>query len=481
MAIVRRSLDIELDPLDAMRRLCRRASPLFLDSAASHSDFGRYTVLMCEPTGLLCTRTAGGTLIDFGGSRRILEEGPFAALAPGFRPFQVVEKPDDVPCMVGWAGYLGYEVGRFIERLPQTTKADIRLPVVRLGFYDTSAVYDHRTKRWTLVAVDLHHGYPPPFNRVVQGRLDVLESYLRAEEAARPVEPMHVSGKPRWNMTRPDYLRKVQRAIDYIAAGDIFQVNLTRRLSLSVSGHAWDLYERLRRSNPACYAAYMAWHEGKAKPSAPPTHAVLSSSPELFVEVHDRRVITKPIKGTRPRGSNPADDERLRQELIDSPKDRAELNMIVDLERNDLGRVCRYGSVRVVEPRSIEGYPTVWHSVATVEGILHERYDAIDLLKATLPGGSITGAPKVRAMEIIDELEPTQRSVYTGAIGILGMDGTVVFNLAIRTILVDGTTAHMQTGGGIVADSDPQSEYQETIDKARGMLRALEIEGSLDL
>jgi para-aminobenzoate synthetase component 1 len=187
-------------------------------------------------------------------------------------------------------------------------------------------------------------------------------------------------------------------------------------------------------------------------------------------------VITRPIKGTRPRAADEATDEAMRRELIDSEKDRAELNMIIDLERNDLGRVCQYGSVRVTDPRGIEPHPTVWHSVGTVEGVLHDRYDAIDLLRATLPGGSITGAPKVRAMEIIDELEPTERSVYCGSIGMLGLDGSMVLNIAIRTIIIDRGRAHVEVGGGIVADSDPQAEYDETLDKARGMLRALGID-----
>jgi para-aminobenzoate synthetase component 1 len=477
VAIISRRLDIDLDPLEAMRRLAGRAEPMFLDSAASDPRFGRYTILMCEPAGRLCTTHDGKTQVDFGGSQRMLAEGPFTALAPGLRPFKVVERPEDAPCFVGWAGFFSYEVGRVIERLPATARRDIHLPMVRLGFYDTSAVYDHRTGVWTLMAVDLHRGFPPPYGRIVQGRLDTLAGYLSA--SAPPSPPSNgpcLAGKPAWNMTQAAYLEMIRRAKDYIAAGDIFQVNLAQRLSVPVSGSPWLLYERLRRTNPACYAAYMGWHGGKAKSTEPPTHAVLSSSPELFLQLNDGKVITRPIKGTRPRGSDEAADQAMRQELIESQKDLAELNMIVDLERNDIGRVCEYGTVKVVEPRCIEAHPTVWHSVATVEGVLHERYDAIDLLRATLPGGSITGAPKVRAMQIIDELEPTQRSVYCGSIGMLGLDGSMVFNIAIRTIIIDRGVAHVQVGGGIVADSDPQAEYEETLSKGAGMLRALGVD-----
>jgi len=479
VAILSGKLDLDIDPLEAMRRLSRRADPIFLDSAAQDARYGRYSVLMCEPTGLLRTGHDGRTHVDFGPSRRIFYESPLAALAPGLRPFRVVEKPDDLPCFVGWAGYLAYEIGRFIERLPATTRADIRLPIARLGFYDTAAVYDHRTGSWTLQAVDLHRGYPPPYDRIVRGRLDMLAGCLScpAEASADPAKH-HAAGPLRRNMTREEYLDRVRRAKEYIAAGDIFQVNLAQRLSVPIACTPWSLYERLRRASPACYAAYLGWHERKPGRDASP-RAVLSSSPELFLELRDRRVVTRPIKGTRPRGTDPVSDQVLRRELIESEKDLAELNMIIDLERNDLGRVCEYGSVRVVEPRRIEAHPTVWHSVATVEGVLHERYDALDLLRATLPGGSITGAPKVRAMEIIDELEPTERSVYCGSIGVLGLDGSMVFNLAIRTMIVEGNWAHVQVGGGIVADSDPQAEYDETLDKAAGMLRALGVDEAM--
>ncbi len=477
VAIVCRKLEVDLDPLEAMRRLRGRTNPLFLASAAVDPRYGRYSILACEPTGMLCTRHDGRTEVEFGGSKRTYDEGPLTALAPGIRPFEVVEKPPDVPCFVGWGGYFGYEVGRFIERLPATTKPDIKLPVVRLGFYDAAAVYDHQENTWTLMAADLHHGYPPPYAQVVKGRLDTLEAYLSTPSPA-PAESgtPSCSGRPRWNMTRAQYLKMIRRAIDYIGAGDIFQVNLAQRLTVPIACSPWELYERLSASNPAWYAAYMAWEAGRARKSGTPIQAVLSSSPELFLELRDRKVITRPIKGTRPRGGDEAADQAFRQELLESEKDQAELNMIIDLERNDLGRVCEYGSVNVTEPRCLEAHPTVWHSVGTVAGLLHERHDAIDLLRATLPGGSITGAPKVRAMEIIDELEPTERSVYCGSIGLLGVDGSMVLNIAIRTMIVDQNQVHVQVGGGIVADSDPQAEYDETLDKARGMLRALSID-----
>ncbi|MGB2802946.1 MAG: anthranilate synthase component I family protein, partial [Phycisphaerae bacterium] len=294
-------------------------------------------------------------------------------------------------------------------------------------------------------------------------------------DAARPARDASC------NFTREGYLDAVARAREYIAAGDIFQVNLSRRFTVPLEQNApgpdlrpASLYRRLRHANPAPYAAYVGLGAGRA---------VLSSSPELFLDLAAGRVVTRPIKGTRPRRAGEAEssdfNRRERDNLLRSEKDKAELVMITDLERNDLGRVCDYGSVRVTNPRAVEAYEAVYHTVATVEGRLHAEADPVDLLRATFPGGSITGAPKVRAMQIIAELEPTRRSVYTGAVGYLAPPsdaepaGRCSLNIAIRTLLVAGQAVHLQAGGGIVADSDPAAEFDETSDKARAMLAAL--------
>jgi para-aminobenzoate synthetase component 1 len=274
----------------------------------------------------------------------------------------------------------------------------------------------------------------------------------------------------RSNFTREEYLAAVRKALDYIAAGDIFQVNLSQRFTTGgIAGPVTPpdpltLYERLKSRSPAPYSAFLKWKD----------MAILSSSPELFYATRGRRIVTRPIKGTRPRGASPDDDARLARELAASPKDRAELTMIVDLERNDLGRVCEYGSVRVIEPGAVETFAQVHHLVATVEGRLREGEGPIDVVRAVFPGGSITGAPKIRAMQIIDELEPTRRGVYTGAIGYFGRGGASALNIAIRTLLVESERVHYQVGGGIVADSDPEAEYNETLHKGLGIRLALE-------
>ena len=265
------------------------------------------------------------------------------------------------------------------------------------------------------------------------------------------------------NFTPEAYKQAVAQARDYIIAGDIFQVNLSQRLETEIAIHPYELYRRLREINPAPFASYLNFSDV----------VVVSASPERFLRVEGDLVETRPIKGTRPRGKDDLEDEKFSQELLNSEKDRAENVMIVDLERNDLGRVCRFGSVKVTELAILETFPTVFHLTSTVVGRLKPGLSRVDLLKAAFPGGSITGAPKVRAMEIIDELEPTRRSVYTGSIGYLSFHESLDLNIVIRTFLIKENRAYFQVGGGIVYDSDPEAEYQETLDKARALIQAL--------
>jgi para-aminobenzoate synthetase component 1 len=263
--------------------------------------------------------------------------------------------------------------------------------------------------------------------------------------------------------THQEYVTAVEKARQYIIDGDIFEVNLSQRFEAKLSITPYELYKRLRQINPAPFACYLGFDEV----------SVVSASPERFLRIRGDWVETRPIKGTRPRGKTPEEDEALAKELLGSAKDRAENIMIVDLERNDLGRVCRFGTVKVTELAILEVFPTVFHLTSTVVGRLREGKNGIDLLKASFPGGSITGAPKVRAMEIIDELEPTRRSVYTGNIGYLSFNGDIDLSIVIRTFLAKGRKAYFQVGGAVVYDSDPEVEYQETLDKARALVNAI--------
>lgn len=326
-----------------------------------------------------------------------------------------------------WVGYLSYDVGRLFERVPELARDDLHFPLFRFTHHGTSCPSPTAAHRAT---------------------------------SRRPRDD-----GPSWNFTNAAYKAAVQRAIGYIAAGDVFQVNLSRRCAVGLRDGVVDVYARLLAATPATFGALLDYGN----------HALLCNSPEMFLQVAPdhggrRRVTTRPIKGTRPRGPGMA------EQLRSSAKDEAELNMIVDLERNDLGRICEIGSVQVSQRRAIEAHPTVFHGVATVDGFLRPDVTFVDLLRATFPGGSVTGAPKIRAMEIIDELEPVRRGPYCGAIGFLDSNGTIVFNVAIRTMIVtpDGMV-HVPVGGGVVADSDPAAEFEETRVKARAMFEALRI------
>jgi para-aminobenzoate synthetase component 1 len=317
-----------------------------------------------------------------------------------------------------WVGHLNYDLGRLFEAIGPGPADELEIPLFNFTFCSPAAD-------------------PPP-----------------GADARYPSGDVPL----RSNFTRPQYERAVAKAIEYIAAGDVFQVNLSQRFTVGLRHDPVNLYHHLARQWPARYGALLSYGD----------YALISHSPELFLAVTpDRRITTRPIKGTRALLAGM--DEQLRNSL----KDQAELNMIVDLERNDLGRVCTIGSVKVIEPRAIEAHPSVYHGVATIEGMLREDVTFLDLLRAMFPGGSVTGAPKIRAMEIIDELEPARRGPYCGAIGYLAADGSMQFNIAIRTMIVKDGLVHIPVGGGIVADSDPAAEYEETLTKAKALFDTL--------
>jgi para-aminobenzoate synthetase component 1 len=449
--------------------LAREAHSVWLDSAGGPTRLARWSVLAAAPSAVLVHEGGASRLLDAGG-RPLggdLPAGALDALRQVLAAASVENGPAGLPFGPGFYGYLAYDLAPEVEsKAILSPRRDIPLPEMWLGLYETVLVVDRAERRATLV------GGRGPGREAIEAALASAAGAFVAEKPAAAPLPAELT----CNFTRDAYLQAVRRAREYIAAGDIYQVNLSRRFTAALDGGdapagLADLYLRLRRANPAPYAAYVGLGAGRA---------VLSSSPELFLELAGGRVLTRPIKGTRPRRpGDAAFNRRMRRDLLASPKDRAELVMIVDLERNDLGRVCSYGSIRVAEPRAVEAYAAVYHTVATVEGRLHPDRTAVDLVRATFPGGSITGAPKVRAMQIIAELEPTRRSVYTGAVGFLGprsaaeSAGRCVLNIAIRTLLADWPRVHLQVGGGIVADSEPEAEFDETTDKARAMLAAL--------
>lgn len=457
-------------------RVARERLPAVLDSAGGPESLAGLTILAFDPFRVLVHAEGRTWRTDLDGCRTEIGGNPLAALRVELVRTHVGPARPGTPLQGGAViGFLGYEMGRHVERLPATTRRDILLPDMYWAFYDSLMLLDQRTGGAEIHTTNfggrdsdwLLNRWRPVVEDALRGPAHETVTDQPPTGAALAFDDLEA------NFSAAGYRQAVGRAIEYIAAGDIFQANLSQRFTTPLACSPAELYLRLRRANPAPFAAYLACDE-PGRFGSPNRWAVLSSSPERFLQVIDGRVATRPIKGTRPRR---AGDETLnarsRAELLASKKDAAELAMIVDLERNDLGRVCSFGTVKVTEPRTVEEYASVYHTAAQVEGRLHHGCDLVDLLKATFPGGSITGAPKIRAMQIIDELEPTARSVYTGAIGHIGFDGQMDLNIAIRTLLVDGDRVHLQVGGGIVADSTPEDEYQETLAKARSLLEAL--------
>ncbi|MDX2192095.1 MAG: aminodeoxychorismate synthase component I [Gemmatimonadales bacterium] len=441
------------DPEATALRLAAWPRLLWLDGAADPERLGRYSYLAADPSRVV---RGAGALHEV---RRALSASPITA------------RPDLPPFQGGAAGWLAYDFGHTLERIPATRYDDLALPLAEFGVYDAVLAWDHQQGRCWAVGPDADR--VAWLAAVAHGRTggpaDADGSSAGATPPAGPptypvlgVDHAEALGL-RSTFTRRGYIDAVQRVRDYIVAGDIFQANLSQRFQCALPCAPFPLYRTLRRRNPAPFAAFLAgdgWD-------------ILSASPERFLRLDGRTVETRPIKGTAPRGLGPMHDLHLGRALTESAKDRAENVMIVDLLRNDLSRVCAAHSVRVPALFALESHPTVHHLVSTVTGTLADGRDAIDLLEATFPGGSITGAPKVRAMEIIAELEPTARGVYCGAIGWLGFDGAMDTSIAIRTIVARHGQATFSAGGGIVHDSEPEREYDETLSKARGLIAAL--------
>jgi len=438
---------------------------LWLDSALYHPTYGRYSYLALDP--YLTLRFRGERIFARGAEHWDAEGNPFPHLARLLEEHRVSPLPGLPPFVGGAAGYLGYDLGRHIERVPSRAADDLGLPEAWLGFYDVVCAIDHAEQRAWIIATGLPETRASWRERRAAARAEQVQAWLaRAAERGVPEAGPSVreSGVgEEIELQRPFFTAAVRRAQEYIAAGDIYQVNLAFRQELPAPRDSLRAYQRLRAVSPGSYAAYLDIGEAQ----------ILSSSPECFIQLRGNQVETRPIKGTRPRGATPTEDARLAAELAASPKDRAENVMIVDLERNDLGRVCSYGTVRVAELWSVETYATLHHLTSAVTGELYPGGGRTDLLKATFPGGSITGAPKVRAMHIIEELEPVRRGVYTGAIGCFSATGDADLNIAIRTATVTGGRAYFHVGCGIVADSDPDAEFEEAVVKAQGLAHAL--------
>jgi anthranilate synthase component 1 len=402
------------------------------------------------------------------------DQDPLHVVAEELARYQpVVSTPNaqDVPLFSGGAvGYLGYDMVRFFERLPATAEDELGLPALHMLVTDTLVIFDHVRHRLLLCA-NAHApsgSDPDAVYDSALARLDAIEAKMHAPLPPLPAAPGASSKELVSNQSRGDYEAAVRRAKEHIAAGDIFQVVLSQRLSRRTQADPFSIYRALRRVNPSPYMFFLELG------GEPPTYLV-GSSPEVLVRLQGRTAEVRPLAGTRPRGADAEHDRALEEDLLADPKERAEHVMLVDLGRNDLGRVCAYNTVHVPELMSVERYSHVMHIVSHVSGQLRPDRDAYDLLRATFPAGTVSGAPKVRAMEIIEELEDSVRGPYAGAVGYVGFDGNMDTCITIRTILIRGDRAYLQAGAGIVADSDPTREWQETLHKASALSTAIQM------
>jgi len=438
---------------ERFRTLADLAWPVWLDSAAAVGE-GRFDILVADPTVTLRTRGMTTEVARRGGAATRSEREPLTLVQEALGA--VAGAGDSgLPFAGGAVGYLAYDLGRRFERVPTIAAADIDMPDLAVGIYDWAVVVDHAARRTWLVGAGR--------DTKTFASWDSLVARLHGKPLADPAA-FRVAAQPTSNLTRAQYAAAFRRVQQHIRDGDCYQVNLTQRFAAPAVGDSWHAYLRLRDINPAPFAAFLDLPDGK----------IVCSSPERFLKVQGRHVETKPIKGTRPRAADPVRDRALADELRASAKDRAENVMIVDLLRNDLGKVCVPGSVRASKLFDIESFASVHQLVSTVEGELAADKHALDLVAACFPGGSITGAPKVAAMKIIEQLEPHRRSVYCGAIGYVGFDGNMDLNIAIRTLVQQGEHVYTWAGGGVVADSNVDAEYQESLDKAAAMLAVMD-------
>lgn len=432
--------------------------PLLLDSSRPDSHFGRYDIAMAQPLAVI-THKDGVTKVEHNNTIKVTDTDPFDLIGELQSELLIdtskLTKAKGIPFTGGAAGLFGFDLGRSIETIPATATADMTMEDLCIGIYPWAIINDHELQQSYLVSQLDESSTQALVEKILQATPSPNEGFSLKRDFVS-------------NMTQSQYAEKFHRVIDYIHAGDCYQVCLAQRFDAPYKGNPWVAYKQLRQASPTPFSAYMETSQG----------ALLSLSPERFLQVDNCKVETKPIKGTRPRGQTELEDQQFYDELAASPKDRSENLMIVDLLRNDLSKHCQPFSVKVPKLFAIESYSNVHHLVTTVTGELESCQQILPLLKGAFPGGSITGAPKLRAMEIIEELEPHRRSAYTGSIGYISTNGRMDTNICIRTLVTDakgdgGGHIYCWAGGGLVADSECDAEYQETFVKVNNLLNGL--------
>jgi anthranilate synthase component 1 len=464
-------------PVSAYLKIAEPPYSFLLESVRGGEKWARYTFLGSRPAKVFRARQGRFEIIRPGRGVEVKSvDNPFTALRAEMQRYRTPPL-EQLPRFFGGAvGFLAYDIVRHFERLPELARDELGTPDLCLMVTDTVLIFDNLRQALKIVAA----ASVDEFATAHAAYLSARESLDRAiERLGKPATLPRLASPPldpdreiaiSSNQTAESYMEVVRRAKEYIAAGDVIQVVPSQRFEAALPAHPFNLYRSLRAINPSPYMFYLELDD----------HVLVGASPETMVRVEGREITLRPIAGTRPRGRSEDEDRRLERELLADPKERAEHVMLVDLGRNDVGRVAETGSVEVTELMTVERYSHVMHIVSNVRGRLKPEYDAFDAFRATFPQGTVSGAPKIRAMEIIDELEPVRRGVYAGAVGYFSYAGNTDTAIALRTLLVKGGRVYIQAGGGIVADSDPASEYQETVNKARATVRALSAARALE-
>jgi len=450
-----KKIKTHLSPFEIFRIFSDDEQPVFLDSGEDYENLGQYSIISSKPFLKLKSKNNKVFLNDEMISGEM--ENPLELLKAYFNKFKR-NYHRELPFIGGALGHFSYDLCHHFEELPKSTIDDTDLYDLNIGLYNGAIIYNHETKEYFVTDAEVN---PNGDVRVTELISRIESEKMNQLSESKPFNGIDIKS----NMTKDRYIESIGKIKKYIKAGDIYQVNMTQRFETKLRKSPLKLYSDLRKVNSAPFSAYLGYKD----------YQLLSSSPERFVKLRDGKLSTRPIKGTRPRGKTKEEDDILKNELMASEKDRAELLMIVDLERNDFSKVAKTGTVKVPELFVIEKYPTVFHLVSKVTCQLDEKYDAFDCIKNIFPGGSITGAPKIRAMEIIDELEPTQRNVYTGAIGYIDFNGDMDLSIVIRTMLLKDKTVYFQVGGGIVWDSNAEDEFQESLDKGKALVEAIKL------
>ena len=449
MKLIIEQIHTELDGFDIYSLFKEDINTILLDSGRDAETLGRYSFI-----GVNCFLTFKSKNGMCYKGEEVYPGDSFEELNKILKEYPI-ENNTGLPFVAGGIGYFSYDLAREIEELPNISKEDIDIPYCYYNFFDNVIIIDNLENRTYISALGILNSQEDSIacikERIKKGNKVVYE------------EVGNITNKFTSGFDKSSYMNTISKVRAYIKSGDIYITNLTQRFSCSINKSAYDIYKNLRHINPAPFAAFMNF-EGVS---------IICSSPERFLSIKDRSVETRPIKGTMPRGKDVAEDLKNKNILMNSEKDKAELLMVVDLERNDLSKVCKINSVKVTEIFKLEEYSTVFHLVSTVVGELKESVSPLECIKACFPGGSITGTPKIRSMEIIEELEPVRRNIYTGALGYLGFDGNVDLNIIIRTILIKDNKAYFGVGGGITWDSKEEFEYDETLAKAKALMRVL--------